>query len=116
MLKVLDRDPHSPRLRSLIQRYRAEEAQMTAALLELQAELEREHRSATIARLEEQEPGGDTLDRCIELQHECDELATELVHVRMAVTGAVEELADHEGRLLHAGSARMAGRAVAMLA
>lgn len=103
MLKALDRDSHAQRLRLLMQGFRAQELSMKVALHDLQAQLEHAHRQTTMLRLESRTPGQDQMLRCTELQTECEELATELVHVRLAIAGAAEELADHQGRLLHAG-------------
>lgn len=104
MLKALDRDPHSGRLGGLLQHFRAQELSMTEVLHELQAELEFWHREANFLRPMSAVDGERALRRCSELQVECDQLATELVHVRMAISGAGEELADHQGRVLHTGS------------
>lgn len=105
MLKALDRrDPHSTRLRGLLTQFRAQEVSMTTVLQELQAELDYWHREATLQQLSGVLPVEGLLRRCRELQDECDLLATEIVHVRMAISGTGEELADHEGRVLHAGS------------
>jgi hypothetical protein len=98
MLRLLERDPHGLRLRDLLGRFRAQELSLTAALFDLQGMLESTHREASDGR----ELGGDTtlaiLERCSQIQVECDEMATDLVHVRMAIAGAVEELADHDRR------------------
>ena len=71
---------------------------MTAALQDLQERLEYWHREAAWHRLQKTDATA-SVARCIELQEECDGLATELVHVRMAISGADEELASG-GRLL----------------
>jgi len=34
--------------------------------------------------------------RCTDLQAECDQIAVELTHVRMAIAGVSEALAEHE--------------------
>lgn len=114
MLRALEpgTDPHGDRLRRLLQGFRAEELSMTAVLHDLQAELEHWHREAIFLRSNAPIAAGTMLDRCAELQAECDLLATELVHVRMAVSGAGEELADHEGRLVRT-SARVRSAAMA---
>lgn len=103
MLKALDRDPHATRLGGLLQYFRAQELSMTAVLHEMQAELEFWHREANFLRPTAPADGERALQRCSELQAECDLLATELVHVRMAISGTGEELADHQGRVLHTG-------------
>ncbi len=104
MWRALDNDPYARRLRELLRRFRAQELSMTAVLLDLQAELEHWHLEASFLRLGGQEVKVPLRRRCRELQAECDLIATELVHVRMAISGAGEELADHEGRVIHAGS------------
>lgn len=111
MLKVLDRDPHAARLGDLLQHFRAQEMSMTEVLHELQAELEHWHREANFLRPLSAVDGDLALSRCAELQAECDLLATELVHVRMAISGTDEELADHRGRALPAGPADLRRRA-----
>ena len=105
MLKVLERDPHASRLGDLLQHFRAQELSMAEVLHELQAELERWHREASFLRPLSPAEGARALRRCAELQTECDLLATELVHVRMAISGTGEELADHRGRQLPTGPA-----------
>lgn len=104
MLRALDRDPHSSRLAELLRHFRAQELSMTEVLHDLQAELEHWHREANFLRPTAPAAGERALRRCTELQAECDLLATELVHVRMAISGTGEELADQQGRLLHAGT------------
>ena len=76
---------------------------MTEVLHDLQAELEYWHREANFQRPLSAAEGARALRRCSDLQTECDLLATELVHVRLAISGTGEELADHLGRVLHAG-------------
>lgn len=105
MLKALDRDPHAARLGDLLQYFRTQESSITGVLHELQAELEHWHHAADTLRTRPPEDGGRALQRCTDLQAECDLLATELVHVRLAIAGAGEELADHQGRVLHTGNA-----------
>lgn len=98
MLRLLERDPHGQRLRDLLARFRAQELALTTLLQELQEELEHAHR-ATTDQAHDGHPGPATLrSRCIELQADCDLVATELVHVRLAVAGACEELAEHDFR------------------
>jgi len=103
MLKALEPDPHAARLGELLQHFRAQELSMTTVLHDLQAELEFWHREASFLRPISVADGDRALRRCTELQTECDLLTTELVHVRLAISGTGEELADHQGRVLHAG-------------
>ena len=103
MLRALDRDPHAQRLRELLQRFRAQELSMTAVLQDLQNQLEFWHRETSYLQIGTQSPAEALVMRCRELQSECDTLATELVHVRMAISGASEELAEQEGRLVLRG-------------
>jgi hypothetical protein len=103
MLRVLDRSVHATRLRRLIDMFRRQEAEMRDLLLSLQAELEHWHREAAFRRLDSAAVDTGLLDRCSDLQQHCDALATELVHVRLAILGAGEELADEEGRMTNAG-------------
>ena len=110
MLRVLGNDPHGDRLSDLLMRFRAQESSMTRVLEELQSELEFWHREASQARSGSWQHGSwqqtnDLLRRCTLLQAECDQLATELVHVRMAVAGTAEELAEHESRMHHSAVA-----------
>ena len=94
MLLLPDQDVHGTRLRGLLLRYRAQEATLRAILDDLEDRLEHEHRAATDLQLAVATDEL-TLPRCRALQLQCDELATELVHVRMAVHGTAEELAIH---------------------
>jgi hypothetical protein len=95
MLRRLDPDPHGRRLRELLHRFRAEEATLRHALDQLEAALEDSHREASRDRLID--PGTALpLEHCRRLQTEHDDLAIELVHVRLAVAGTAEELAEHE--------------------
>jgi hypothetical protein len=95
MLHLLDLDPHGRRLRELLHRFRAEEAGLRHALDQLEAALEECHRQASRARLVDPDAPLQ-LDHCRQLQTEHDDLAIELVHVRLAVAGAAEELAEYE--------------------
>jgi len=110
MLRALEQDPHEARLLLLLQGFRSEEASLTVALELLYLEIELCQRDATSLR----EIGGGetaaTLHRCRELQTAVDCLATELVHVRLAVSGAEEELADHLERRPHRLAPRGSGR------
>lgn len=106
MLRALENTgPHGQRLRALLQNFRAQERAMTALLHEMQAELEHGTREANWQRGSSPLAARTLLERCTELQIECDLLATELVHVRMAVAGASDELADHEDRLTRGNAA-----------
>ncbi len=96
MLKALEAEGHCVRLRDLCQRFRASEMAMTAVLNEMQDELEFWHREASYQQLTASPSAATWRQRCVELQAECDVLATELVHVRLAVSGAMEELAAYE--------------------
>lgn len=99
MLLLLERDPHGQRLRDLLRHFRGQEQRLTAALQALQSEAEDRDRAAT-----EHQLGiavavpASSLARSIELQTECDLVATDLVHVRMAIAGTGEELATHDQR------------------
>jgi hypothetical protein len=97
MLRLLDRDVHAHRLRDLLARFRAHELSLDAELQALQAVLELTHREASNARCQ-----GACAERALtcstELQQECDAVAVELVHVRMAVAGTCEELREHDER------------------
>lgn len=107
MLRALDHDTdtHGQRLDALLQSFRAQEQAMTAVLQEMQAQLEHWHREAIYLRDSSPIAAAALLDRCGELQTECDLVATELVHMRMAVSGTGEELADHRVRLVRSGLA-----------
>ena len=97
MLRLLERDPHGQRLRDLLARFRTQELALALHLQHLQALLEEAHRAASGAAVADgTAPAGSLRTRCLELQLACDQLATELVHVRMAVTGVCEELAEHD--------------------
>jgi hypothetical protein len=97
MLRLLERDPHGHRLHDLLARFRGHEVALTGALEDTQDRLEQTHREASRARCHG--AGADcALLLGIELQRECDALAVELVHVRMAIAGTSEELRDHDER------------------
>ena len=102
MLRLLERDPHGQRLRDLLSRFRTQELTLAEALQDLQEATERTHRETSIQQLADAADARSLLARCIEVQTECDLLAIELVHVRMAVAGVLEELADHDERRFQA--------------
>jgi uncharacterized protein involved in exopolysaccharide biosynthesis len=96
MLRLLDGDPHGYRLRDLLSRFREQELALGAQLRLHQEVLESVQRAAARHSVDLKEVQRPLLQRCNDLQIECDCLATELVHVRMAVVGAAEELAEHD--------------------
>ncbi|MBL8755291.1 MAG: hypothetical protein JNK15_18470 [Planctomycetes bacterium] len=96
MLRLLDRDPHGHRLHDLLSRFREQELVLGENLRRHQAELESVQHAAARHRVDLSDVQRPLLQRCTELQLECDALATELVHVRMAVAGVAEELAEHD--------------------
>ena len=102
---------HLNRLRDLMSRFRNQERWITTALQDLQSLLELRHRESSYRRIEADPHGkADALAReCAELQREYDELATELVHVRMAISGANEELSDYSSRVLPIDRGRRLG-------
>jgi hypothetical protein len=102
MLRLLERDEHGQRLRDLLSRYRMQELELTAMLHSLEAAAENVHDETCRRRLDDDVTCRESLARCAELQGECDQIAVELVHVRMAVAGACEELADHDERRFRA--------------
>ena len=124
MLRAHERDPHAAALQQLVQRFRIEEQSMTAALQVLNTRLELCHREAAFLRLAYIDPDAaetllqpeTLLQHCHELQVECDHLAIELVHVRMAVSGANEEFAEHLGRSSLAGPADWPDHRIALRA
>jgi hypothetical protein len=95
MWKALEPTERSQDLRRLLTRFRAQELSMIAALDSLQAELEMWHRESSLLQRR-----GDgvvfMVQRCTDLQAECDQIAVDLTHVRMAIAGGSEELAEHE--------------------
>lgn len=92
MLRLLESETHRDRLVALLRRWRTEEQVLRQVLHELQCELERWHRDTSHLQLDGTATPTRHLRQCAELQLECDALATELVHVRMAVLGLAEEL------------------------
>jgi hypothetical protein len=98
MLRLLERDPHGQRLRDLLARFRTQELLLDATLQHVQAELEAGHRESGRARGDGAAADHAALVRCAALQLECDLLATEIVHVRLAIAGTCEELHEHDQR------------------
>lgn len=84
----LERADH---LTALLQRWRLEARALASVLAEAQAELEFWQRETWRLRLSDMAPTPTTLQRVSMLQGYCDELATELAHVRMALAGAEDE-------------------------
>ena len=106
-------ESHAYRLRQLMTHFHAQERSMRAVLQELQARLELSHREASYQQVDvDRTPSSahELFEQCLDMQAECDRLATELVHVRMAISGTGEELAQHEGKLLHLGSRAVSQR------
>ena len=95
MWRALEPTERSLDLRRLLARFRAQELSMIAVLDSLQAELETWHRESP-ARQRRGDGVVFMVQRCTDLQAECDEIAVELTHVRMAIAGASEEIAEHE--------------------
>lgn len=95
MWKALEPTERSLDLRRLLARFRAQELSMIAALDCLQAELEAWHRESSVLQRR-----GDgvvfMVQRCTDLQAECNHIAVDLTHVRMAIAGVSEEIAEHE--------------------
>lgn len=97
MLPAPDHQRHGERLRELLHRYRAQEAVLRELLDQQQEQLELADRQRCLEVLE---PIGAMPCHEAEaaLQAACEDLATELLHVRMAVLGTAEELALHAAR------------------
>ena len=93
MLQALE-VPHVERLHQLLQRFRTEELSLQAVLTDLQAELEHCLGETTFLRCIDPHRGESLVRQCVELQAECDQLAIELAHVRLAILGVGEELAN----------------------
>jgi DNA-binding FrmR family transcriptional regulator len=95
MWKAPEPTERSLDLRRLLASFRAQELSMIAALVSLQNELEGWHRESSVRQRR-----GDgvvfMVQRCTDLQAECDQIAVDLTHVRMAIAGVSEELAEHE--------------------
>ncbi len=98
MLRALEPLSHVHHLQELMRRFRGEELSMQAALQEMQAELELLHRETANSQIAAAAHCEAQTRRCAELQEECDHLAIELVHVRLAIAGVREELADNSSR------------------
>jgi len=98
MLRALEPAPHVLQLQQLMLRFRSEELSMQTVLHEMQAELEHLHRETAISQIAAAAHCEAQTRRCAELQSECDHLAIELVHVRLAIAGVREELAEHPTR------------------
>jgi hypothetical protein len=82
--------PHA-RLHELQRRWQSEERAIATVLGELEADLEELLRDVAFQRIVgEQQP--QLLRRCAELRGECEALATELAHVRLALVGVTAEL------------------------
>lgn len=94
MPPVLELVDHRGRLRALLHRYRAQEELLRRLLDEHQERLETADRERTRELFEPTSPTPLALDAA--LQGEVEDLATELLHVRMAVLGTAEELALHD--------------------
>jgi len=89
MLRAPDRQAHQTRLRSLVSRFQNQERFMSEALQDLQTRLEHWHREARYHRVDDASGQADSLlAHCNELQSEHDALASELAHVRLAISGA----------------------------
>lgn len=98
MLRLLERDLHGQRLRDLLSRFRDHELCLGATLHDFQAELDAAQRAAARDRMEAATVARQQLRLCSDLQLACDQLAMDLVHVRMAIAGAREELEEHDRR------------------
>lgn len=89
MLSALDTDAHGTRLRNLRNDYHNQERFMTRALRNLQAELD--------GWQESHETYDEELRTDLKTEH--NERSIERTHIRMAITGADEELASHQRQL-----------------
>jgi len=105
MLRLLERDLHGQRLRDLLSRFRDQELCLGATLHQFQVELDAAQRAAAHDRMEATTVARQQLRLCSDLQLACDQLAMDLVHVRMAIAGAREELEEHD-RLRFVGPRR----------
>ncbi|MBL8738177.1 MAG: hypothetical protein JNL12_17220 [Planctomycetes bacterium] len=94
MPPVLELVDHRGRLRALLHRYRAQEDLLRQLLEERQERLEEADRERTRELFEPTSPMPLAVDAA--LHGEVEDLATELLHVRMAVLGTAEELALHD--------------------
>lgn len=79
------------RLLELQRRWQSEERAIATVLGELEQDLEELLRDAAFHRIVG-EPQPLLLHRCSELRGECETLATELAHVRLALVGVTAEL------------------------
>ena len=109
MLRLLESHAHARRLRELVAGFEAEERRMTCVLRTLQSRLEAGHREASCHQIAASPDAPAWLDRCSELQQQCDALAAELAHCRLAIAGTSEELAQHGGRRTDCGDSRLLG-------
>ena len=94
MSPVLELVDHRGRLRALLHRYRTQEEVLRRLLEERQERLEEADRERTRELFEPTSPTPLAVD--VALHSEVEDLATELLHVRMAVLGTAEELAMHD--------------------
>lgn len=93
MLHEPGAQPHEERLASLLRRWRAEARSLRCTLAELQAEQDQAARDSTWLQLHGEDPGSVLRRHIAQLQLECDDIAVELMHVRLAIQGAEIELA-----------------------
>ena len=87
MPKAPDNLAHVDRLRALKNDYQQQERFMAAALRDLQAQLDR-GQTTSFGTVENDIDADD-------LREETAELSIDLSHIRMAIVGAAEELANH---------------------
>lgn len=100
MLSLLVPDGHDLRLRELLERFRSEERELAGLLAEIQAEVECSYHSVSRERLGPGVACRQLLARCAALEADCEAVATELMHVRMAVAGTQEELRLFASRMI----------------
>ena len=79
------------RLLELQRRWQSEERAIATVLGELEVDLEELLRDVAFHRIVGESPP-QLLRRCTELRGECEALATELAHVRLALVGVTAEL------------------------
>lgn len=94
MPPVLELVDHRGRLRALLHRYRTQEEMLRQLLEARQERLEEADRERTRELFEPTRSTPLAADAA--LHSEVEDLATELLHVRMAVLGTAEELALHD--------------------